>query len=251
MDPKEIELTNGESQQEQTAQNSTSGEEHQENEQKDSQKQKENPESLSGILQQLVNASEQSEGKQTSVGQIVEAFGSRAHGPLLLIPALLALIPITGGIPGISITTATIIILVSLNMLFSHGTVWMPKFIRERSVSHHKLEGLVNKNMFWIKWFDKLFQPRLQFMTEKPFSYVIALICIGLSLAMYPLVFIPMGAAPPSFVIMLLALALMAKDGIITIVGMILTGVTAWLTYYLITNFWDYIETGLSWLGLM
>ena len=209
-----------------------------------------NSDSLTETLKNLVTFSQESESQQISIKQIMEAFGSRAHGPLLLLPAVIALFPITGGIPGMSMLTATIIILVALQMLFSRGSIWLPGFVKKRSISQERLEKLVDNWQPWTEWLDRAFTSRLEFLTRPPFSQGIAVLCIGLALTMYPLAFVPMGAAPPSFTIMLLALALIAQDGIMGIVGTIVTLLCAVATYFIIDHSWETIREGLSWLGL-
>ncbi len=217
----------------------------------DSSKGKDNgPENLQGVLEKLVEASKDSDGEQTSVQQVLEAFGNRARGPLLLLPAFLALFPLTGGIPGMSMVTATIIIMVSVGMLFNQKSIWLPGFIKNRSLSHETLQKLAKRSKPWFKPIDWLFDQRLTFLTDSPFTQVIAILCIGLAVTMYPLAFVPLGAAPPSFVLVVLALGITARDGIVVIVGTVLTVASGVLTFFLIQASWQKVQEGLSWLGI-
>lgn len=196
---------------------------------------------LADIVDQLDNVDSDSDQK-TTVGDIVNSFGGRAYAPLIIIPAVIALFPITGGIPGMSIFTATVIILVTVQMLVTQGTIWLPEFIRQREISKKRLSDLSEKWQGRLRWVDRWFQKRMVFLTESPFNSVLAILCIVLSLTMYPLAFVPMGAAPPSFAIMLIGLSLLTKDGLLAIIGSVSTLVSFVATGYLVTIFWSEIQ---------
>ena len=80
-------------------------------------------ESLTGLLDQLIG---QTDGDQVTLGDLLDAFDSRSYGPLLLVPAFIAASPI-GGIPGMSIVTGTLIILIAGQMLITTRRPWLPK----------------------------------------------------------------------------------------------------------------------------
>ncbi len=187
---------------------------------------------LTEILEELVAAGNKSEGNNSSVGDIIDAFGNRCYGPLLLIPALISLLPVIGAIPGLSMTMATWIILVAMQMLVHQGSVWVPERIRRFSFSQERLEWGVKKAIPWLRWIDKLLKPRLVFLARPPFSYGIAVLCLLLALTMYPLAFVIMGVGPPALAILFLALGLTTRDGVLVIIATALTIAAGWFTWY-------------------
>lgn len=190
------------------------------------------PQGLCEILDRLADTAKDADGQQTSVQQILEEFGNRTYGPLLLVPGLLALLPIVGAIPGVSMATAALIMLVGLQMIFRQRGIWLPKRLREVSISQEKLQTAVDTSRPYVAWIDKLTQPRLEVLTRSPLSYGIALLCVSLAATMFPLAFVPFGVAPPAAAIVLLALGLTAHDGLLVLLGTALCAGSGWFAWY-------------------
>ncbi len=188
---------------------------------------------LEDTLEELKAAAEEGGDDATTVNDVLEAFGSRAYGPLLLIPALLALIPIIGGIPGASIFLATLLLLVSVQMLFRSSGIWMPRWVRDISVSSKKLRGSVKKARGTAGFIDRYLGRRWTFLTGDLARRAAAVCCILLAVSMYPLALVPFGVAPPAGAILLLALAITASDGILMAIGFAGVAVCAALAWYM------------------
>jgi hypothetical protein len=154
---------------------------------------------------------------RVSVGELLEAVNSRGFGPMLLLPAAIALSPI-GAIPGMSATTATIIILISVQMPF-RSQPWLPRRLREMSISRKRLESGAENSRPSARWIDRMVSRRWSLLAEGPAKYVIAAVSIFLALTFYPLELVPWGVAVPSSAIVLLALGLTARDGLIVAIG--------------------------------
>ena len=71
---------------------------------------------------------------------------------------------------------------------------------------------------------DKVIRPRLTFLTDRPYSYVIALVCILIALTVPPLEFVPFIDMPLWGAMVAFSLALVAHDGLLAIVAFVLTG---------------------------
>lgn len=154
--------------------------------------------------------------------EIVKALNHRGFGPLILAPALFVVLP-TGAIPTVPSMCAIIICMVAVQMIFGRTYPWIPKQLEERSVDRKKFENGFEKAKPWIRRIDKLTSERLAFLTITPVQKIIALCCIGVALTMIPLELVPFAAFLPAFVIFILALGLSAKDGLITLMGLVLT----------------------------
>ena len=170
---------------------------------------------LSEVLEKLV---EETDGKEVTIGELLETFDGRAYGPLLLIPALLAVSPI-GMIPGMSVVTGSIIFLIAAQMLFSTKSPWLPKRLTAFSIPREKLVDTVEKTKPWALWIEKGVKHRFTMMADPPMSYLLAVSCMVLAATMYPLALVPFGVAVPGTAVILFALGLTARDGLLISFG--------------------------------
>ena len=77
----------------------------------------------------LGTAREAVDGTETDLKTIVEAFGDRAFGPVMILCSLFLMTPI-GAIPGLPAAFGLIIIVFALQLLFRRETPWMPDVLR-------------------------------------------------------------------------------------------------------------------------
>ncbi len=173
------------------------------------------PGSLPAILERLV---ETSDGDKTTVGTLVKAFGSRTFGPLLLIPAVIAVAP-TGAIPGMSIVTGAIILAVSLQMLAGRDHVWLPERALSFEVPRDRLKEAVRAARPWARRINRVISERLTVLTRRPFSLAVPLVCAALALAMFPLALVPFAVAIPGTAVAFLAIGLTFRDGLFIAIG--------------------------------
>lgn len=167
---------------------------------------------------------------RVSLGELLEAVNSRGFGPMLLLPAAIALSPI-GAIPGMSATTATIIILISVQMPFC-SQPWLPRRLRQITISRKRLESGAESSRPSARWIDKMVRRRWSLLAEGSAKYVIAIVSILLALTFYPLELVPWGVAVPSSAVVLLALGLTARDGLIVVMGYAISAAALGLVIY-------------------
>ncbi|MEZ5477657.1 MAG: exopolysaccharide biosynthesis protein [Thiolinea sp.] len=160
----------------------------------------------------------EAEGEELQLGSVVEALEGRGFGPILLAPALLALLP-TGGIPGVPTTAGIIIFLVAIQMVFGKTSPWLPKRLREFSFSRDRFNSMLDKVLPVTRKLDAWFHTRLETLTRSPFNRVLALCCALLGLSMIPLELLPFAAAIPAAAIVLIALGLSTRDGVLILLA--------------------------------
>ena len=168
---------------------------------------------------------------EVSLAQIMQAVGTRAYGPLLLVPGLVALAP-TGAIPGMSIVTGTIIVVVAIQLLFGRNKPWIPKRALEFSFSRDTLLSAMERGRPYARRIDDFLKPSLTQVTDFPATRIIAIVAIALALSMFPLALVPFAVAIPSSAIVLFALGLTARDGRLIIAGFILASLALALILY-------------------
>jgi hypothetical protein len=185
------------------------------------------PEDLSGVLKQLMN---ETDGERMSVGDCLDAFDSRTHGPFLLLPGLIVVLP-TGALPGVPHVMGIFLTLVSLQILFMRGGIWLPERLRAFSFSRETLQVWVDRILPYVKKLEKVVHHRVQVLTGKPAQYAIALVCLGLGPVMFLLAMVPFGATLPGFAIFLFGLGLVSRDGVVVFLALAFSGGSAYLLY--------------------
>ena len=187
------------------------------------------PQSLSELLDHFVESTEGQD--QVRIGDLLDSLSSRSHGPMLLFPAIIAISPI-GMIPGMSVVTGTLIILIATQMMFFSSRPWIPKRLADFEFSRDKLVRGVDKTRPWVKRLETWIRLRLPQLASGVFIYPIALVAIVLAASFYPLALVPFGVLAPGMAITLFALGLTARDGLLVLLGFVLTtasvGLAVW-----------------------
>ncbi|QDU77794.1 Exopolysaccharide synthesis, ExoD [Bremerella volcania] len=161
---------------------------------------------------------ENTDGDNVTLEDTLDSLNSRSFGPLLLVPAIMAVSPI-GAIPGMSIVTGCVLMLIAIQMIFSSGRPWLPQRLLDFSFSRETLTKGIDKTLPWAKWLEGFTSRRLQTITHAPFHYVIATIVAFLALLFIPLAFLPFAVAIPGTAIALFALGITVRDGVLVILG--------------------------------
>jgi hypothetical protein len=181
---------------------------------------KKNVKTLTEVVERITSAGDHDD--RISVAEILESVGQRSFGPVLLVPALIVLSPISG-IPGVPTMGAVAIFLVAGQLLIGRDHVWMPQFMRRRSVSRERMGKAGRFLMPLARFVDKLVRPRLASLTRRPFDRVIAATCVLIALLMPPLEAIPFANVVTSAAVTAFGLALVAQDGLLAILAFALT----------------------------
>ena len=161
-------------------------------------------------------------GTETDLKTLVEAFGNRAFGPVMILCSLFLMTPI-GAIPGLPAAFGLIIIVFALQLLFQRDYPWMPEVLRRIKISDAKLEKTGKFITPTLRRIDSVIKFRLPFMTSGLAQMITALISIVLALTMIPLGVVPFGVVAPAFIIGLLGLGITARDGVLIIFGFALS----------------------------
>ena len=181
-------------------------------------------------LEDLISDLDERAGEEGSldVGGVIDAFGRRTFGPLLVVPALIAFTP-AGAVPGAPAVIAVLIVLVAVQQLFGRSSPWIPGTLRERGIGEDAWARASQRLRPWAARVDAVIEPRLGWLTRGAMSYVVSLLAIGLALSMFPLGFVPFAVMVPAAGIVTLGLAMMAHDGLLAIVGVIASAASGYL----------------------
>ncbi|MEM8852901.1 MAG: exopolysaccharide biosynthesis protein [Pseudomonadota bacterium] len=187
------------------------------------------------LVDLLDRIKDKTDGEEVSIGELVEALGRRAFGSLLVITALIAVLP-TGAIPGMSVLTGTIMLLLSVQILIGRDSIWLPKVLTKRAMPRSKLINGIDRIHNTAETVDRLLGPRLTALVEPPFLQAVAVIAILVSLSMYPLALVPFGAFPAGLSLLVIGLGLAVRDGLLIALGLTLAVLGSVAVYW----FWPF-----------
>lgn len=181
------------------------------------------------------------------LGELVNAFGERGFGALLLFLGLLNIA--VGAVPGTTTVLGAPMLLIGLQLVTRRDQLWLPKWLLSRAIERATYRTAVNKLLKPLRWVERLAKPRLSVMTSEVSEILIGLACVVLSaILMLP---IPGGNLVPSLIMAVFGFGLLQRDGLMILVAWLgVAGVATfvWLAWELVSRAlmlsWDWI-TGL------
>jgi len=160
-------------------------------------------------------------GERLHLGEIVEAFGERAFGAVMLLFAIVNMLPWPPG--GTTLTSAPLLFL-SAELASGRDSLWLPQWLGRASVKRDRFRTLSGRLMKIIRFSEALSRPRLYFLTGRLGQGLIGLACLCLSAILVLPVF--GGNLIPAVAIGFFSLGIMQRDGLAVLLGWIMTGVT-------------------------
>lgn len=162
---------------------------------------------------------------EVSLRLVVDSIGTRSFGPLLMLIGIILASPLSG-IPGMATVMAVFVMLIAVQMLLGRKQFWLPNWLLNRSVKHDHLV----KALSWVRpvarWVDSVLRPRLTKLVNNGASYVIALICVVISLALPMMEVVPFSASVAGLALAAFGLSLVVNDGLLVILAVSLVGAT-------------------------
>ncbi|GHC18335.1 ABC transporter permease [Kushneria pakistanensis] len=165
----------------------------------------------------LTSLDDEHEGSDVSINDILETFHSRSFGPLLVMPPLIALVLPVFGLPSVC---GVITALVAIQLVMGRNNPWLPKRIRHLSIDGQRYHRVVEKAQPWVKRLERLFKPRLSFMNNAAAHRITALLIVLISLCIPFVEPLPLAPALPCSMLLLIALGMMARDGLVMLIGL-------------------------------
>ena len=172
---------------------------------------------LQSVLEQV--AATLDGGASVDLKTVVEAFGNRSFGPIMILCGLCMMTPL-GALPGIPPAFGVIVIVFALQLLFRRKTPWMPEILRKVKIPADKLLKVQKKVQPVLAKIDGVIRPRLKWAATGPMQVLISVFAIILSLTFFPLGMLPFGVVAPATIILLFGLGITARDGVLTLLGL-------------------------------
>jgi hypothetical protein len=181
------------------------------------------------ISQRLSLLASDAQGEAVTLDWILGQLHERAFGLFLLVLALPCCIPFLYGVPQI---VALPLMFVSGQILLGRETPWLPQRLGARRVAGSSLEGLALRAGPWLRRIEAVSRPRLAALTCRPLDRLVggALVLFSASI----LVPLPGTNTVPGIAVVIVAMGLLQRDGILVVLGTVLG--TAWIGTLLIAG---------------
>lgn len=158
---------------------------------------------------------------QMSVGEISDRLSQLGPLYLLMAVACIAVSPLSG-IPFVTAICGVSIAALSLQVLLGHRVAWLPTHLRRRTVQIKRLNaGLVRADGVAGR-LEHVFSRRWVWLTRGPVRVLLLCICIALGLLMPFLEIIPFAGTTLASAVLVIAIALIARDGLAALIAAVL-----------------------------
>lgn len=150
-----------------------------------------------------------------SFAELLGSFRQRAFGALLLVILLPTFIPVPIGIGAV---TGPMIALIGGQMLLTFSKPWLPKWLQRRRMHRTTVARFGNRFRPLLSRLEKVCKPRLTNITEHVSAHAftgLQLILLGLLLSLP----IPFTNYPYGIVLLLYAVALIERDGVLLLIA--------------------------------
>jgi len=172
--------------------------------------------SFSDVLEALGHGDD----PKLSLREMIEGFGERGFGAVILMLALMALFPWP---PGGKAVFSVPIILIAAELALQRDKVWLPRWLLRLSFSRATYQAASQKILPRLRQVERLTRPRWPALTGEVADVAVGVICILLALMMaLP---VPFGDALPGLTLAIFGLAIIQRDGFAVIAGLIGTAI--------------------------
>lgn len=164
--------------------------------------------------------------KEVTVRDIVSAFGDASFLPLMMIPALLVVSPLSG-VPLFSSICGITIGLVAVQMLSGRRHVWLPGFVMRRKLKGVQLHRAVQKIRKSADWLDSHARRRLRLLFHFPLKLIPQILCVLSGFSMPFLELLPFSSSLLGAAVCLMSVGFLVRDGLYTIGGFAFVSIAA------------------------
>lgn len=195
--------------------------------------------SISRRLGQLASTAE---GDSVTLDWVLTQLHERAFGLFLLVLALPCCIPFLYGIPQI---VALPLMFVAVQICLGRTSPWLPKSLGAREVSKAGLQNLADRAEPWLEKIEALSHPRLGALTRPPIDRIFGLALVVFSASI--LVPLPGTNTVPGIAVVIVAMGLLQRDGILVLLGTLIG--TVWIATLIFAGA-TLVSLLKGWLGL-
>lgn len=150
------------------------------------------------------------------VGRLRAWLAERGLAALLFLVGAFNMLPLP---LGTSLVSGIPALILAWQMMLKREVVWLPRMLLDRPLTETHLDVLRRQIVPRLYWLEKFVRPRYWPFARGQDERVIGLLCVVLAIAL--IIPVPFGNWPPACSIAILALALLQRDGILLLAGLI------------------------------
>jgi hypothetical protein len=175
----------------------------------------------------ILNVLDRDHHQTITIQTFLNNLGDRVYGLGILLWVLPNCIPMVPGVAGV---TGMMIMIMALQMALGRTTPWLPKFIQNRPLPRMKLLEISQRAAPRLRKLEKFIRPRYHFLNNRAMRIFTALVIVVMAfILLLPIPII--GNMPPAWGIALLAMSLIERDGMVMILGMIVSVAATYFMY--------------------
>ncbi|MEO0939723.1 MAG: exopolysaccharide biosynthesis protein [Pseudomonadota bacterium] len=174
------------------------------------------------ISETLDRLAAEAAGEDVPLSWILTQLHERAFGLFLLILGLPCCIPFLYGVPQIM---ALPLMFIAAQLLIGRTVPWLPARLGARRVTAATLRALASRARPWLRRLEAFSKPRLAALTRAPLDQITGAALLAFSASI--LLPLPLTNTVPGFAVVVIAVGLVQRDGILVILGGVLG--TAWI----------------------
>jgi|GEM_PF-642969 len=159
-------------------------------------------------------------GETVTVHEVVEALGTTSYTPLLLMPALAVISPLSG-LPGFTTVCGILIAAVALQQMMGRERLWLPDWVQRRSVGTDRVRKVTGWFRKPAKWLDLVTRQRLGILVGPPLVLIPQGLVLVLGAAMPLLELVPFTSSIMGVVITILVMGMFTGDGLLVLGGLV------------------------------
>ncbi|MEJ2119939.1 MAG: exopolysaccharide biosynthesis protein [Alphaproteobacteria bacterium] len=153
---------------------------------------------------------------EITVGELITYLRARAYGVIFIILAVISLVP------AMSIPGGVLIAVFAVQMAAGIRTPGLPRRLAELRIPMSKLRWAIERLVPILARMERHVQPRWPWLTAPP-----AINAVGLLMALVSVTFalpVPLTQLPPGLAILLIAVAMLERDGRVLLLGVAVSG---------------------------
>lgn len=164
---------------------------------------------LSAVLDNLVGFD-----RDIALSELIEVFGARAFGAIILVFAVACALPLP---PGSSTILGAPLVLLTPQIALGRHSPWLPRRMRAHKVGAANLSHVCRRLIPWLRRIEKVSRPRLGALFSSPGLRVMGAVCTALSIVL--ILPIPLGNLLPAAAVAAFSLAFILRDGFLALAG--------------------------------
>ena len=172
-------------------------------------------------ISKLLGQIAQSEAPTITVGDLLDHFGARAFGALMLVFGAPLALPMP---PGISTVLGAPLVFITFQLMTGRGKLWLPKRVEASGVRHADFVRMCETVSPHLRRLEARLKPRLRFMVGPVGQRLMGALTFILALIVF--LPIPFGNMAPALAIALMGLGLVERDGLAVLIGWIVSGLS-------------------------